>query len=229
MKQASIASRSIRREGVRSFLVVLLIMAAARAFLVPAAPQREHAFKIATSTTSSWMQPPAAAPGRTTTCWRNTKRRTPSSSCYCSRSREGFSEKRELAGASGLSATPSVGDATTRAEALTGFFAAVVSAATVLAADAPGANSDGLGVVDDLLADCPSVRLTSSVNVGSLLFSAVLARISADVLRIESANRTGLRCKRRDRESESLGGSRSPDHRMHSAICAMVVGSWTLP
>ncbi|CAM9154366.1 unnamed protein product, partial [Hapterophycus canaliculatus] len=78
------------------------------------------------------------------------------SSRFCSRSPEYLSEKQGPAGASGLSATLSVGDAATRAEALTGFFAAVVSAATVLAADAPGANSDGLGVVDDLLADCPS-------------------------------------------------------------------------
>lgn len=161
MKQALIASRSIQREGVRAFLVVLLLTATVQAFLAPIAAQREHAFKIATSTGRT--EAPSST-GRTT-AWRNTKRTTLCSSCYCSGSPEDLSEKEGLAGASGLSATLPVGDAATRAEALTGFFAAVVSAATVLAADAPGANSDGLGVVDDLLADCPSVRPWSSICI----------------------------------------------------------------
>ena len=51
----------------------------------------------------------------------------------------------------------------TRAEALTGFVAAVASSAALLSevsrARADGdAGPSGLGVVDDLLADCPSVR-----------------------------------------------------------------------
>lgn len=55
------------------------------------------------------------------------------------------------------------GSPLTRAEALTGFVAAVVSSGALLSevsrarADG-GAGPSGLGVVDDLLADCPSVR-----------------------------------------------------------------------
>lgn len=51
--------------------------------------------------------------------------------------------------------------AVTRAEALTGLFASILSTAAVVSdvsrARAEG-NADGLGVADDLLADCPSVR-----------------------------------------------------------------------
>lgn len=55
-------------------------------------------------------------------------------------------------GAGGLSATLPI-DAMTRAEALNGFFAALVLSTAVVPAPA-----SRLGVVDDLLADCPSVR-----------------------------------------------------------------------
>lgn len=61
--------------------------------------------------------------------------------------------RQESLGAGGLSASLPV-DAMTRTEALNGFFAAVVlSTAAVVPPPA-----DRLGVVDDLLADCPSVR-----------------------------------------------------------------------
>ena len=64
-------------------------------------------------------------------------------------------------GAGGLSATLPI-DAVTRAEALNGFFAAVVlsttTAAAVVADTSTEPSADRLGVVDDLLADCPSVR-----------------------------------------------------------------------
>lgn len=55
------------------------------------------------------------------------------------------------------------GSPSTRAEALTGFVAAIVSSAALLSevsrARAEGdASPNGLGVLDDLLADCPSVR-----------------------------------------------------------------------
>lgn len=58
------------------------------------------------------------------------------------------------------------GAAVTRTEALTGAFAAIMSAAALLPdisrAEGADATADGLGVVDDLLADCPSVRVAIS-------------------------------------------------------------------
>lgn len=68
------------------------------------------------------------------------------------------------AGASVLSATLPVDAAVTRTEAMSGFFQAVLLSTAVLA-NPPDSNSDGLGVVDDLLADCPSVRLLVVVIV----------------------------------------------------------------
>lgn len=56
------------------------------------------------------------------------------------------------------------GGSISRAEALTVFFASVVSTVAVVAdMSRAGATDDGLGVVDDLLADCPSVRNRRSV------------------------------------------------------------------
>lgn len=80
--------------------------------------------------------------------------------------------------ASPLSATASLGRqlrqggtgtaAVTRAEALTGLIASVLSTAAVLSdvsrARAEG-NADGLGVVDDLLADCPSVSSFDTIVI----------------------------------------------------------------
>jgi len=71
----------------------------------------------------------------------------------------GLARRQGFSGAGGLSATLPM-DAMTRSEALNGFFAALVLSTTTAAAVTPtqGPSADRLGVIDDLLADCPSVR-----------------------------------------------------------------------
>lgn len=54
----------------------------------------------------------------------------------------------------------------TRAEALTGFFAGMVSTAVVLTdMSRARAVDDGLGVMDDLLTGCPSVKTTAKLII----------------------------------------------------------------
>lgn len=122
--------RAAHKEGTRALIATLLLVVAARAFLPQAsAPPLRNAnlFKV--------QQHRCQYP----------RRQHPTR-------RAGALVQQGASGAGGLSATLPI-DAVTRAEALSGFFAALVLS-TAVTVPAPSK----LGVVDDLLADCPSVR-----------------------------------------------------------------------
>lgn len=176
------ARRGVHKEGIARVVlsVSLLLLTAARAFLVPASPlllEQKHEHKHVTYRHKLQHQP-------TTSSRRATRVRRSACSTRCSSGSsppEGLDQHQHqqqggAAGAGGgISSAATLlsvnADAVTRTEALTRFFAAsltafstttavagAVAGAAAPEAKAPLSPANGLGVVDDLLADCPSVR-----------------------------------------------------------------------
>lgn len=172
--------RGVHKEGIIRILLAVFLFAvtAARALLVPSAQQplleQRHHLKL--------KQPTPTSLRRSTTRIRSVSCSTPC--CSGSSPPEGLAQQHQrqqqggAAGASGgISAAtllPVDDYAVTRTEALTRFFVAslaafstsAVVAGAVAGAAAPETQrappppaADGLGVVDDLLADCPSVSV----------------------------------------------------------------------
>lgn len=131
VEKAVMEPRAARKEGMRVLVVALLLAVAARAFLIPTPPLgQQQQQSILRKEQHQQQRPPRRHPTRAA----------------------GVLARKGTSGAGGLSATLPI-DAVTRTEALNGFFAALV-----LSTAAVVPPSDRLGVVDDLLADCPSVR-----------------------------------------------------------------------
>ncbi|CAM9655331.1 unnamed protein product [Ectocarpus sp. 12 AP-2014] len=132
--------RSERQGVMRLMVTTLLVAVGSRAFLITTAvpPRQQHALQ---SKLQHQPYRPQHLPRR--------------SARYCAGLRDVCAMQQGTAGASGLSATLPVDAAVTRTEALSGFFQAVLLSTAVLT-NPPDSSSDGLGVVDDLLADCPS-------------------------------------------------------------------------